>query len=195
MSPSEDSAKMLLTNLLLLPFAVASTVTVYVHSLPAVQDAKSAPLPSPIPLAQIDYDASTSTGSLVSYTPPTGSYTPDHLLRIGLSDPKTESWRGVVASAASFAEQYKKKFVIHVDDRGVPYHVGFGTSSRGKGPEVEIEVVKRSIGPQPALNKPIVLNDQGKLDTAEPEKSFIQKYWWAIALFILIQLVAGGGEK
>ncbi|KAH7139440.1 hypothetical protein B0J11DRAFT_43480 [Dendryphion nanum] len=185
---------MLLANLLLLPFAVASTVTVYVHSLPAAEASKSAPLPSPIPLAQIDYDASTSTGTLASYTPPTGSYTPDHILRIGLSDPKTGSWRGVVTSAASFAEQYKKKFVIHVDERGQPYHVGFSTRSRGKEDEVEIEIVKRAIGPQTAFNKPIVLNAEGKLDSAEPEKSFFQKYWWALALFLVVQLVAGGGD-
>ena len=165
---------MLLAKLLLLPFAVASSVTVYVHSLPAPEDSAS-PIPSPVPLAHIDYDADTATGTLSSYTPPTGSYAPEHLLRIGLTD-KSGKWHGVVTSAASFAEQYKKKFTIHVDDRGEPYHVGFGTSARGGGNEVDVEVLKKVAGPKPALNKPIVLSPDGKLEGKEPEKTFIQKY-------------------
>ncbi|KAF2191026.1 hypothetical protein K469DRAFT_719994 [Zopfia rhizophila CBS 207.26] len=187
---------MLLAKLLLLPVAVASSLTVYVHSLPAADGSQSSShIPGPVPLAQIDYDASTIAASLSSYTPPTGSYSPQHLFRVGLSDPKTGEWRGVVTSAASFADDYKKKFVIHVDEKGGVYHVGFGTSARGKDDEVEIQVVKRASGPTPVLNKPIVLNAEGKLEGKEPEKTFLQKYWWALALFILVQLVAGGGEK
>jgi hypothetical protein len=170
----QEIPNMLLAKLLLLPVAVASSVTVYVHSLPAAEDSSS-PIPSPTPLAHIDYDASTATGSLSSYTPPTGSYSPEHLLRIGLTDKKSGHWRGVVTSAASFEEQYKKKFTIHVDEKGEPYHIGFGTSARGGGNEVEIEVLKKAAGPRPALNKPIVLNQDGKLATEEPQKSFLQK--------------------
>tara|TARA_R110002003_G_scaffold44_9_gene3298 strand:+ start:4110 stop:5018 length:909 start_codon:yes stop_codon:yes gene_type:complete len=165
--------KMLLAKLLLLPVALASSVTVYVSSVP-ISD-KSAIIPSPIPLAQIEYDADQAVGTLASYTPPTGSYSSSHLLRIGLSDPKTGSWRGIVTSAASFEDQYHKKFVIHVDEKGEPYHVGFGTSAKGSSDEVEVEIVKRSPGPRPVLNKPIVLNAEGKLDSKEPEKSFLQK--------------------
>ncbi|CAO2647740.1 Nn.00g086620.m01.CDS01 [Neocucurbitaria sp. VM-36] len=185
---------MLLSKLLLLPVAVASSVTLYVSSVPVTSDTSI--IPSPIPLAQIEYDADQSTGTLASYTPPTGSYSSDHLLRVGLSDPKTGSWRGIVTSAANFADQYHKKFVIHVDERGEPFHVGFGTSAKDSGDsnEVEVEIVKRAAGPKPVLNKPIVLNAEGKLETKEPEKSFLQKYWWAIALFLVVQLVAGGGD-
>ncbi|KAH7088524.1 hypothetical protein FB567DRAFT_560109 [Paraphoma chrysanthemicola] len=183
---------MLLAKLLLLPVALASSVTVYVSSVP--HSDKSAIIPSPIPLAQIEYDADQAVGTLASYTPPTGSYSSNHLLRIGLPDPKTGSWRGIVTSAASFEEQYHKKFVIHVDEKGEPYHVGFGTSAKGSGDAVEVEIAKRSPGPKPVLNKPIVLNADGKIDSKEPEKSFLQKYWWAIALFLVVQLVAGGGD-
>lgn len=164
---------MLLSRLLLLPVAVASSVTLYVSSVPVTTDTSI--IPSPIPLAQIDYDADQSTGTLISYTPPTGSYSPDHLLRIGLTDPKSGSWRGIVTSAAGFADQYHKKFVIHVDEKGEPFHVGFGTSAKGAGEDVEVEIVKRGPGPKPVLNKPIVLNAEGKLETKEPEKSFLQK--------------------
>ncbi|KAH7401077.1 hypothetical protein DE146DRAFT_755513 [Phaeosphaeria sp. MPI-PUGE-AT-0046c] len=183
---------MLLAKLLLLPVAVASSVTLYVFPVPTSDSA--AVIPSPIPLAQIEYDVDQSIGTISSYTPPTGSYSPDHLLRVGLSDPKSGSWRGIVTSAASFADQYHKKFVIHVDERGEPYHVGFGTSAKIAGEEVEVEIVRRTPGPQPVLNKPIVLNAEGKIDSKEPEKTFLQKYWWAIALFVVVQLVAGGGD-
>jgi hypothetical protein len=183
---------MLLARLLLLPFAVASTVTLYVSSVPTSEG--TAVIPSAIPLAQIEYDADQSVGTLASYTPPTGSYSADHLVRVGLTDPKTGSWRGIVTSAASFADQYHKKFVVHVDEKGEPYHVGFGTSAKGTGGDVEVEIVKRSPGPKPVLNKPIVLNAEGKLEDKEPEKTFLQKYWWAIAIFIVVQLVSSGGD-
>jgi hypothetical protein len=171
---STSPTTMLLAKLLLLPLAVASSVTLYVSSVP-VSDT-TAIIPSPIPLAQIEYDVDQTVGTLSSYTPPTGSYGPNHLLRVGLPDPKSGSWRGIVTSAASFADQYHKKFIIHVDEKGEPYHVGFGTSAKKEGEDVEIEIVKRNPGPQPVLNKPIVLNAEGKIDSKEPEKSFLQKY-------------------
>ncbi|KAF2738168.1 hypothetical protein EJ04DRAFT_509836 [Polyplosphaeria fusca] len=188
---------MLLAKLLLLPVAVASSVTVYIHSLPALEE-KSSPIPSPLPLATIDYDATTSTGTVVSYTPPTGSYSPDRLVRVGLLDPKTSQWRGVVTSSLSFQDKYKKRLLVHVDEKGDVFHIGFGTSTRGVNPEdveVEVEVVKRGIGPTPALNKPVVLNADGKVEGKEQEKTFLQKYWWAIALFLAVQLLAGGGGE
>jgi hypothetical protein len=186
---------MLFAKLLLLPLAVASSVTLYVSSVP-VSDS-TAVIPSPIPLAQIEYDVDQSVGTLSSYTPPTGSYASDHLLRVGLSDPKSGSWRGIVTSAASFADQYHKKFIIHVDERGEAYHVGFGTSAKGNGDEVEVEIVKRSPGPKPVLNKPIVLNAEGKLDSKEPEKTFLQKCvappvsTYAALKLIILQVLVG----
>lgn len=164
---------MLLSKLLLLPFAVASSVTLYVSSVPVSSD--SSIIPSPIPLAHIEYSTDQPAGTLISYTPPTGSYSSDHLLRIGLTDSKPDSWRGIVTSAASFSEQYSKKFVVHVDEKGEPFHVGFGTSARGSGEEVEVEIVQKVSGPKPVLNKPIVLNAEGKLESKEPEKTFLQK--------------------
>jgi hypothetical protein len=166
---------MLLSRLLVLPVAVASSVTLYVSSVQSSTSADTAIIPSPIPLAQIEYDVDQSVGTLASYTPPTGSYSRDHLLRIGLTDPQDGSWRGIITSAASFSDEYHKKFVIHVDDKGEPFHVGFSTSAKGSGDGPEVEVVKRNVGPKPVLNKPIVLNAEGKLDGKEPEKTFLQK--------------------
>lgn len=166
---------MLLAKLLLLPVAVASSVTVFMQSVPASSSLQTAIIPSPIPLVQISYDADQTTGTVVSYTPPQGSYASDHLLRIGLHDKAPDSWKGVVSSAASFGQEYKKKFVVHVDEQGKPYHVGFGASPKGTGEEIEVEIVQRQAGPKPVLNKPIVLNAEGRIDEKEPPKSFIQK--------------------
>ncbi|KAG9379562.1 hypothetical protein A1F94_009918 [Pyrenophora tritici-repentis] len=177
---------MLLSKLLLLPVALASSVTLYVSSVPASASADT---------AIIEYDADQSVGTLASYTPPTGSYSPGHLLRVGLTDSVSGPWRGVLTSAASFSDQYHKKFVIHVDDKGEPYHIGFRTRVKGSEEEVEVEIVKKNDGPKPVLNKPIVLNADGKVDGKEPEKTFLQKYWWALALFLVVQLVAGGGGE
>ncbi|KAF2803766.1 uncharacterized protein BDZ99DRAFT_452848 [Mytilinidion resinicola] len=184
---------MRLLNLLLLPAALASTITIYTN--PLHQDSASA-IPSPTPLATISYDPSTASASLASYHPPTGAYTPSHLLRIGLFDPATKEWKGVVTSSASFADEYLKRFTLHVDEQGEVYHVGFGTTAKIAGSdEVEIEVSTRAKGPQPSLNKPIVLNAEGKLEGKEPEKTFLQKYWWALLLFLAVQLLVGGGKE
>ncbi|KAL1609846.1 hypothetical protein SLS60_001511 [Paraconiothyrium brasiliense] len=166
---------MLLSKLFLLPAAVASSVTVYMHSVPSTSSPPTAVVPSPIPLVQISYDVEQTSGTVVSYTPPQGSYAPDHLMRIGLHDIQEGIWKGILTSAASFADEYTKKFVVHLDEKGEPYHVGFSTSDRGAGEELNIEVVRKAAGPKPVLNKPVVLNADGRIDSKEPEKTFLQK--------------------
>jgi hypothetical protein len=167
---------MRLLGFLLLPVALASTITIYTNPLHRDPSHSASPIPSPTPLATVSYDAATASASLVSYHPPTGSYKPSHIIRVGLFDPDSQEWKGVVTSAASFADEYRKRFILHVDDRGEVYHVGFGTGGRSTGGnEVEIEVAPRAKGPQPSLNKPIVLNAEGKLEGKEPEKTFLQK--------------------
>jgi hypothetical protein len=157
------TANMLLSKLLLLPVAVASSVTIYMHSVPSSSSSQT-PVDQP-------------KGTVTSFTPPHGSYTNEHLLRVGLHDSASGAWRGIVTSAANFADQYKKKFVIFVDEKGEVYHVGFSTSAKGGDKEdVYVQVVKRAPGMKPVLNKPIVLNAEGKL--AAPgveEKTFLQK--------------------
>ena len=62
------------------------------------------------------------------------------------------------------------------------YHVGFvaselRTSSLGgsKKDGLSVEVVPMKAGPMVHLNKPVVLDAEGKLDDKEPEKTFLQK--------------------
>jgi hypothetical protein len=168
---------MLLSKLILLPVAVASSVTIYMHSVPSSSSSQTPVIPSPIPLAQIDYDVDQPKGTVTSFTPPHGSYTNEHLLRVGLHDSTTGAWRGIVTSAANFADEYKKKFVVFVDEKGEVYHVGFSTSAKGTDKEdVFVQVVKRAPGMKPVLNKPVVLNAEGKIATpGVEEKTFLQK--------------------
>jgi len=78
--------------------------------------------------------------------------------------------------------------------------VGFSAFAAKQGQssgELVVEVVPMRIGSQPLLNSPVVLTPEGKVATpGEGEnKSFLQKYWWAIALFFILQVVIGGGGK
>ncbi|KZF22710.1 hypothetical protein L228DRAFT_260855 [Xylona heveae TC161] len=73
---------------------------------------------------------------------------------------------------------------------------GQGEESKGgenKG-EIKVELVKPNKGAEPHLNKPIVLNPDGKMPQKEPEKTILQKYWWVFAAITLL-LMAGGGDK
>ena len=56
-----------------------------------------------------------------------------------------------------------------------------------------VEVVKMKPAPLPILNKPVQIDaNTGKVPEPE-QKTFLQKYWWAIAIFLVLQLVAGVG--
>ncbi|KAF2418487.1 hypothetical protein EJ08DRAFT_654257 [Tothia fuscella] len=170
--------------------ASPSSLTVYAWPLDAA---------SPAPLANVLLSQSTAliTGTVESFTPPSTSK--DELVRIGLFDSSTKSWNGVATSSKSLASDVKKRIVLHTDQEGNVHHVGFSASIKGAGEteDVVVDVVPMIAGPEPLLNKPVVLNAEGKLEESAKtdEKSFLQKYWWAIALFLLLQVVAGGGGK
>jgi len=41
-----------------------------------------------------------------------------------------------------------------------------------------------------------VLDETGKLKTeGKDEKSFLQKYWWVLGVFMVLQLVMGGSKE
>lgn len=56
-----------------------------------------------------------------------------------------------------------------------------------------VEIVPMREGPLPVLNRNVVVGSDGKVEGGEQEKTFLQKYWWAIAIFLVLQLVAAGG--
>ncbi|KAL9094689.1 MAG: hypothetical protein Q9165_002959 [Trypethelium subeluteriae] len=163
--------------------------------------------PKPQVLAEITYDPQSLTASTKKYHQIQSTSSED-LVRVGLYDPKTTDWTGIVTSGSHFESKYAKTIVLHLDHEGRPFYVGFSASVPSKnkksgeknnqGFESLKVVLKPPVqGPQPHLNKPVVLNPEGKVDEKEPEKTFIQKYWWVLALFLVLQVVSatGGGDK
>jgi hypothetical protein len=57
-----------------------------------------------------------------------------------------------------------------------------------------IKIQKTTSGPAPALNKPVVLDETGKLPEKEPEKTLLQRYWWVLAIVGLLAFSGGGGD-
>lgn len=102
----------------------------------------------------------------------------DELVRVGILD-ESNGWTGVATSAKSFGVDINKKIVLHTDNEGRVAHISFNAFGTPKGEDeaVFVEVMPIQAGPKPTLNKPVVLNEDGKLATAEiPDtKSFLQK--------------------
>ncbi|KAK8169680.1 hypothetical protein IWX90DRAFT_187319 [Phyllosticta citrichinensis] len=151
----------------------------------------------PQPLAKISYDAANASAALLSWSPPTSPSDLSTLVRIGLSSDSSSS--SILTSAAALTPYYKKTLVLHAAPNGDDvFTVGLGAVPRTNEADEEVDVrvdhVKK--GPAPVLNKPVVLDESGKVAGQEvPEKTFLQKYWWAIALFLVLQVVAGGGKE
>lgn len=154
--------------------------------------------PKPQELAQISYgsNVASSKASISKYSAPkidSGVGATDELVRVGLYDPTTNEWHGIVTSVQNFDPKYQQKISLHVDLDHNPWHVGLTaytkpTSTqkvRREGQDIELvpqavaEIVLPVPAPTPHLNKPVVLSPDGKVETeAKDEKTFLQKYWW-----------------
>ncbi|KAK2810432.1 hypothetical protein FQN50_002921 [Emmonsiellopsis sp. PD_5] len=148
---------------------------------------------SPSPLAQITYNPSTLKSTMVSYTPPQQPSNSDSdstpLLRIGLS-PSPPAWTGTLTSLSHFASPAQTlTLTLHLDADGNVYQaaVSGGEKEGGVGGDknkqpLRIEFVRPNTAPNPQLNRPVVLREDGNLPEAEVERPLWQKYWWALAL-------------
>jgi hypothetical protein len=170
-------------------------------------------------LAKLSYNSETAT--VLSYKVP-ALPAGDEIVRIGFHHPSTGSWSGIATAASNFADGKDKKLQLLLNEQGDVYHIGFKSldlpsSSKGgsKKDDMSVEVVPMKAGSTVHLNKPVLLNAEGKLDGAPEEKTFLQKYvqrpsllqkindntdyinryWWAIGLFLVFQVAMGGGGK
>lgn len=102
------------------------------------------------------------------------------LLRVGFYDPSSKKWISStsVASVENFGKGYSPNFVLTVGDkeevlgvsvRGIRIDAG---QTRDFGPQAV--VTKTGLGPQPELNKPVVLSPEGR-KVEVVEKTFLQK--------------------
>jgi len=65
--------------------------------------------------------------------------------------------------------------------------------TRDFGPKVMVRGVVE--GKKPELNRPVVLNTEGKVEVEEKEKTLLQRYWWVgLAVLMLLVSAGGGGE-
>ena len=149
--------------------------------------------PASQPLATISYTYPSLNATVKTYN--TALSLPDSAdpVRIGFfrSSSKDE-WSGIATSARNLAADREKKLRLWVDGEGAVFHVGFTSEpvqvvpvEKGRKTQQQekserqdtllVEVVPQRAAPQPQLNKPIVLNAEGKVDGKEPEKSLLQR--------------------
>ncbi|PNY27578.1 Uncharacterized protein TCAP_02498 [Tolypocladium capitatum] len=176
-----------------------------VHAVPRTAQIYMQPIPSssqaPSPLAEVSYDpAALSFSSVISYDapeiPPAA-----RLVRIGLYDAKARAWTSgtTVAAADNFSKGYSPNIVLSTDGSGTVVSVSCkgvaidAGQTRDFGPKVV--VLPETRGKQPQLNKPVVLSPEGRKVEPEQEKTFLQKYWWMIAIAVFIALSGGGGGE
>ncbi|KAF2225611.1 hypothetical protein BDZ85DRAFT_247648 [Elsinoe ampelina] len=170
------------------------------------------------PYIDIHYDPSSLTATLLKTHSPSipaaplltlGFHRPD---LIALSPSKEKAYTSILLPPSAFSSFRDRTLTLLVDRAGVPYHLSFSSvpavpppsddpaveARRKRNPRpvegsIKVEVEQIKPGPGPVLNKPVVLSRDGRVEGQEPEKSFLQKYWWAIGIFLVIQVVAGGG--
>jgi hypothetical protein len=186
----------LLSLLLFLVVAVSaaspSTVTVYAWPLSASSPKRYAEIVLP--------SSAGGTAEVRSKTIP--KITDGELVRIGLLD-GSKAWSGVATSADSFKPGITQKISLHTDSDGQVTHIGFSSfkaapaKEGAKSGDIVVEVVPIETGPQPVLNKPVVLNAEGKVDKPgqEDNRTFLQKYvYWPhvrILTLIMLQILVG----
>lgn len=178
--------------------ALCATLTVY--AVPqtaqiAIQPISASSPKAPLPLASVSFDlASPDSTSILSYDAPE---IPDSssLVRIGIYDAKTKSWASgtTVASTENFAKGYSPTITISVNShgdvvsaalKGVQIDAG---QTRDFGPKAVI--VTEQTGPQPVLNKPVIVSPEGKKAEEQEEKSFLQKYVLAMMTMMVGSVV------
>lgn len=134
------------------------------------------------PLAKIAYNPSTLTSTLLSYSAPDlPDDPPPSLLRIGIYDPPSQSWKSSVSvtSPASFAKGYAPTFVVTLGPEGEVLGVSVKSAlidagaTRDFGPKVVVRAGRRARGPE--LNRPVVLGEDGKVGQVPLEKTLLQK--------------------
>lgn len=165
-----------LAGLALASFACASerTSTIYIQAVVASPAA-------PVPLAELQYDASApSEAQVITYEAPE-LLDETKLVRVGVYDPAAGKWTSStsVASVDNFDKGYSPALMLSVDQSGIPISAAVrgvridAGQTRDFGPQAVILVTEP--GKQPDLNKPVVLSPEGKQVVPE-EKSMLQKY-------------------
>lgn len=140
---------------------------------------------APIQLAEVSYNPSTLSSEITNYIPPILEEilidTTSQLLRVGIYDPSLQKWKSSVSvtSTSSFEKGYSPTIVLSLGKQGEVIGVAVKSSmvdagqTRDFGPKVMVRGVVE--GKKPELNRPVVLNPEGKIEVEVPEKTLLQK--------------------
>ncbi|KAI1428507.1 hypothetical protein F5Y12DRAFT_29185 [Xylaria sp. FL1777] len=184
-----------LLGLALASFASASdrTATIYIQAVTASPA-------TPVPLAELQFDTlAPAEAQVITYEAPE---LPDEtkLVRVGVYDPAAKQWTSStsVASIDNFDKGYSPTLILSVERSGEPISAAIrgvridAGQTRDFGPQAVVLVT--AAGKQPDLNKPVILSPEGKQVVPE-EKTMFQKYWWVIALVLVMSVLGGSDEK
>lgn len=209
---------MILQNVLVLlataaGLASAEPQTAAIYIQPITSSSAAAPPPSPALLAEIAYDLAEATdpaAQVTSFEPPELPESVS-LVRVGVYDAAAGAWLSStsVSGVDNFSKGYSPHFVLTLgppaaggDDAAARIVVGAAVkgvkvdagATRDFGPQAVLVAGERA--PQPALNRPVVLSKDGTARVGEvEEKTFLQKYWWAIGLLVFVAMTGGGGSE
>ncbi|KAL2807620.1 hypothetical protein BJX63DRAFT_425230 [Aspergillus granulosus] len=160
--------------------------------------------PQPSVLAHVSYDPASLKSDLIDYTPPSTAEVSEDLVRVGfyISTPTTpKQWVGTLTSFAALRGDVAQKptLRLHISSSNEVYSVSLAsdsssTSSSRPSDNLHLQVVTDELGPQPHLNRPIVVGPDGKSPEEVPEKTLFQKYWW-VFLILTFLAMSGGGEQ
>ncbi|KAI2377225.1 hypothetical protein LOY91_001584, partial [Ophidiomyces ophidiicola] len=171
------AAATLISLILLSLFSLLSPVSASPSS-PQIIDIFYRPLPASssqaAQLARVSYDPTTYQPSVLSYTPPVSKN--DGLLRIGLfTDTAQRNWVGSLTSFAALNNS--SSLNLYLGPENEVYSVSVSALSSievEKASSINVEIIRSTPAPTPHLNRPIVINEDGKGNEPEPEKTLIQ---------------------
>ncbi|PWW75509.1 hypothetical protein C7212DRAFT_322493 [Tuber magnatum] len=124
----------------------------------------------------------------------TGECGDDEIVRVGIID-EEGVFRGV-ATTGKALKNLDKTLINIRRNRSDPKKVWRVEFQRVYDlEEPDVRATKPTPGPQPFLNKPIVLNAEGKLPEPDVEKTFLQKYWWVLLAGAFLVLSGGGSAE
>jgi hypothetical protein len=145
---------------------------------------------APSPLLEVSYSPESQTTTKSHYRPPADVATDDseQLIRIGLYEPKTKRWTGVVTRTSAFQAGQASTATLHLDEKGDAQHVSFRSSSvqqQTGGSEqvsalegidtIQVRLETARAGPEPHVNKPVMVDADGKEPVVEVQKSLLQR--------------------
>ncbi|KAH0556314.1 hypothetical protein GP486_005757 [Trichoglossum hirsutum] len=161
----------LLLLLLLLPLTLANpeTRTVAIH----IADAASTSAPSLY--GTVSYNPSTLQGSMAAAAAATLPRSP--FAKLGLYDASARRWRNAVRAPTDALRRGALCVVVYLGADGPePRYVGLAEGEQGAAAASAcVKVVRGGPGPEPVLNRPVVLSEDGKVPEPEPERTFLQK--------------------